>query len=284
LNPIGLIVAGVILLVAGFILLYKKVDWFRAAVNFAFKVVTGAISGAFTWVKKNWPLLLAILTGPIGLAVLAIVKNWDKIKAGVSGVKDWIVARFNAVVGFMTGLPGRIAALAGRLWGSIASSAGKAKDAVVGKLQSIIDWVKALPGKVSGALRGVFDGLVGAGKAAFNGLANVWNKTIGSFSVSIPDWVPQIGGKGFSFPKLPTLARGGPLRPGWNVVGEMGPELVRRSGAPARAFSHAQSSKLTGRSSNAPSVNLTVNYPLPEKVSVALPRLLRSAATQLVPA
>jgi len=52
-------------------------------------------SSVFNWFKNNWPLLLAILTGPIGLAVLAIVKNWDTIRQKASDVKDAIAGFFS---------------------------------------------------------------------------------------------------------------------------------------------------------------------------------------------
>ncbi|MER6892027.1 phage tail tape measure protein [Streptomyces halstedii] len=89
-NPIGLIILAVVGLVAGIVLLWKKSDTFKAIVTGAFNAVWGAIKGVFNWTKKNWPLLLAILTGPIGWATLAIVKNWDKIKSGGAAVWRWI--------------------------------------------------------------------------------------------------------------------------------------------------------------------------------------------------
>ena len=46
-------------------------------------------------------------------------------------------------------------------------------------------------------------------KAAFNAIARFWNNTVGRLSFTIPDWVPGIGGAGFSMPKIPTFARGG---------------------------------------------------------------------------
>ena len=93
-NPLGLIITAIALLVAGLIWAYNNVDWFREFVDKAFGLITTAISAAFNWVKDNWPLLLAILTGPIGLAVLMIVKHWDDIVAGARVVRDAIVAAF----------------------------------------------------------------------------------------------------------------------------------------------------------------------------------------------
>lgn len=98
LSPIGVLVAGVALLVAGLVLAYKKSDRFRAIVNGAFRAVVDGAKAAVGWIKDKWPILLAIITGPFGLAVLAITKNWDKIKAGATAVKDWIGQKFDAIL------------------------------------------------------------------------------------------------------------------------------------------------------------------------------------------
>lgn len=78
-NPIFLVVAAVVALIAIFVVAYNKIDWFRNFVDTAFEAIKNAIATAFNWVKENWPLLLAILTGPIGMAVTWVIKNWDKV-------------------------------------------------------------------------------------------------------------------------------------------------------------------------------------------------------------
>jgi hypothetical protein len=54
-----------------------------------------------------------------------------------------------------------------------------------------------------------FSGLYSAFKTVFNGIAALWNNTIGKLSFTFPDWVPGLGGKGFSVPKIPILDQGG---------------------------------------------------------------------------
>jgi hypothetical protein len=64
-------------------------------------------------------------------------------------------------------------------------------------------------------------------KTIFNGIASVWNNTIGKFSFTVPSWVPGIGGKGFSMPDIPMLAAGGIVTgPTLAMIGEAGPEAV----------------------------------------------------------
>jgi hypothetical protein len=65
-------------------------------------------------------------------------------------------------------------------------------------------------------------------KTIFNGIASVWNNTIGKFSFKVPSWVPGIGGKGFEMPNIPMLANGGIVTgPTLAMIGEgRGPEAV----------------------------------------------------------
>lgn len=102
-NPIGLVIVAIALLVGAFVLAYKKIGWFRDGVN--------AVWG---WIKKHWPLLLAILTGPIGLAVLFIIRHWDKVKRATQTfaltVADkilWMVEKVTHTLGLIPGKVGQ---------------------------------------------------------------------------------------------------------------------------------------------------------------------------------
>ena len=48
----------------------------------------------------------------------------------------------------------------------------------------------------------IFQALLGAAQIAFKGIAAIWNNTVGRLSFTIPDWVPLLGGKSFSMPKI----------------------------------------------------------------------------------
>lgn len=53
------------------------------------------------------------------------------------------------------------------------------------------------------------NGMVSVFRTVFNTIASLWNSTLGGLSFEIPDWVPGIGGKGFSIPEMPTIGGGG---------------------------------------------------------------------------
>jgi len=64
-------------------------------------------------------------------------------------------------------------------------------------------------------------------KTVFNGIASIWNNTVGKISFEIPKWVPGLGGKGFDMPNIPMLAAGGIVTsPTLAMIGEKGPEAV----------------------------------------------------------
>ena len=51
--------------------------------------------------------------------------------------------------------------------------------------------------------------MLGVWTRVINAIAGLWNATLGGLSFEIPDWVPGIGGKGFSIPEMPTVGGGG---------------------------------------------------------------------------
>ena len=51
--------------------------------------------------------------------------------------------------------------------------------------------------------------MLGVWTRIINAIAGLWNSTLGGLSFQIPDWVPGIGGKGFTIPEMPTIGGGG---------------------------------------------------------------------------
>lgn len=175
---IGVVIAGVAYLII------HNWDTIVAATKAAWDFVLGAVKFVWDWIKNNWPLLLAILTGPFGVAALLIAKNWDTIKQGATDVWNWVKGKFDALVGYFTGIPAQL-----------------------GKIFS-----------------GMWDGLYSGLQAAIGSIKSLWNSTLGSISFHIPDWVPGVGGKGFSFPQM--AAGGIVTSPTLALLGEAGPEAV----------------------------------------------------------
>jgi hypothetical protein len=77
------------------------------------------------------------------------------------------------------------------------------------------------------AIKTYFTAVLNIYKSIFNGIASLWNNTIGRLSFNFPSWVPGLGGKGFSVPNIPMLAEGGIVTgPTLAMIGESGSEAV----------------------------------------------------------
>jgi len=112
-------------------------------------------------------------------------------------------------------------------------------------VNTLFDGMKTGFKAVVDVIKGYIDTLVGFYKGLFNGIADIWNNTVGKLSFKIPGWVPVIGGKGFDVPEIPKLADGGIVTsPTIAMIGERGPEAV----VPLR-----------GRNAGAMGNNVTIN-------------------------
>lgn len=213
---------------------YKVAITAYNAVMAVYKVVTAAsATGKFT---------LAVAAG------ILIYKNWDKIKAKAvelgakisevwgnikTGVSEAVA---NLVSAFQSNFPLLSAYLSG--WGESVSAAWENVKAI---FANIIDFVQnVFAGNWSAAwdnivaiFGNVFGMIVNLAKAPINGVISAINwvlEKINSISVTIPDWVPGVGGKtlGFNIPTIPALAAGGiATAPTLAQIGEGGePEAV----------------------------------------------------------
>jgi hypothetical protein len=77
-------------------------------------------------------------------------------------------------------------------------------------------------------LKTYFTTILNIYKTIFNGIATLWNNSIGKLSFKFPSFVPGLGGKGFDVPNIPMLAQGGIVTsPTLALIGEgNGPEAV----------------------------------------------------------
>ncbi|WP_157641219.1 phage tail tape measure protein [Longispora albida] len=197
-GPIGWVIAFVIAVVA---LIIANWDTVKKATVAAWEAVWGAI-------KTVWSWIVAAVTWYLNF-ILSIWRGaWDLLLGVLRWARDLVIGYFRMI------FDGASAAL-----GWISS-----------KIDSFVGFVLGLKGRITSAASGLFDGLVSAGRSGLNFLISLWNRLDLGFSIRIPDWVPGIGGQGFSvpdlFPDIPMLAKGGivPATPGGRlaVVGEGG--------------------------------------------------------------
>ena len=163
-NPIGIVIAAIAAIIAIGVLLWKNWD---TVTEYAGKL-WGVIKNVFGWVKDNWPLLLAILTGPIGLAILAITKNFDTIKSKASEIIEFVKNLFLKLPDTMVTVGKNIVT---GLWNGITGMADWLKNNVTGFFKNLVpSWAEKALGISSPSK--VFAGI---GKNIVNGLESTFN-------------------------------------------------------------------------------------------------------------
>lgn len=135
-GPIGLIVAAIIGLTALIIANWETVKgWFTSF----WEWLKDVFMGAWNFIKNNWQTILAVLTGPIGIAVGLIIKNFDQIKAAVQNVWNWITGAFSTIAAIGTSI----------LKGAVNSVIGFAENTINGFINLIngaIGAINKIPG------------------------------------------------------------------------------------------------------------------------------------------
>jgi len=140
-SPITLIIIALVALVAAFVYCWTHFAAFRDFWKATWKLITDAADDAWkliekafdaivkaaeavvNWVKGHWPLLLEILTGPIGIAVGIIVHYWKQISGGFSDAWSEVKSLAGDGLHFVASLPGKILAALGDV-GSLLYNAG----------------------------------------------------------------------------------------------------------------------------------------------------------------
>lgn len=297
-NPIVLLVVAIVALVAIIVLVLVKTGLLKAAwvelKRIASDVWNGILAGVkavWGWIKTNWPLLLAILTGPLGLAVLAIAKNWTAIKNAAQLAWAAVKTAASTAWNYISGIPGAIGRAFSGLYNILTGPFSSAWGWIGRSIGTVVGWVGAIPGDIGRAFSGLFNVLIGPFQSAWNwisrnvvgpissafggfthtlgGVKGAWNAVANTLngvhiSIKIPSNLVtkflHIAGTGFtwSWPsalRLPTLASGGVFNQAtMAVVGEAGREIV----TPEKLLRQIVAE---GRSGGSTIINLNVNVP-----------------------
>ncbi|HEX7038682.1 MAG TPA: hypothetical protein VF202_01055 [Trueperaceae bacterium] len=186
-------------------------------------VVTVVQAVTRAWIAVQTILNVVLTANPIGLIVLAIVAlaaafvvAWKRSET----FRNVVTAVFNAIKGAALAV-GRF--FKDTLWPWIRDSWNRQ----LAIAKSVWEWLKGLPDRIKTRFAQLAGIISAPFRSAFNRIADLWNGTVGRLRFSVPSWVPGLGGKSFSLPQLPKLARGGRiLESGAAIVGERGPEVV----------------------------------------------------------
>lgn len=219
-NPVTLIILAIGALIGLLVLAYKKVGWFRSAVNAAFEWIKKAIAWFVDWFGKYaWPLIRTYL------------KLWWTYISKVV----WPVLRtvFKA-----------IAAVVRVLWRYISEvfwpKVRAAFRLFIGAARAIWDAVKDVWGKVVDKFHSAKERIAGILTAIKDGFKNLWSgltEGLGSAIDTMKRWLSKIPGLSQLIDMLWT---GGPVTVGRpTIVGELGPEMfVPNVGSPRMVGEH----------------------------------------------
>jgi hypothetical protein len=231
-NAIGLLLTLLAPLIQKFTDMIMNSKAVQAAIQIAFKVIGDTISTVSKFVKgvfdAVWPYVFNLFKSVVGNIVtqvksgFEIVKNlilipMDIVKGEIKVTWDVISGIFQIAMDLLTGK-------VGKAWGDI-------KSMITNVVNAVHDTISSVWGGLAGIAKAAFQAVLAAVRDPINaiiGLVNMAIDGLDSVHISIPSWIPGIGGKSFgvNIPHIPTLAEGGIVlpRPGGTLalVGEAG--------------------------------------------------------------
>lgn len=208
------------------------IDFLAAAFKWLYetiiKPVIDAIGAAFRWVYETF-------IKPIVDLVVFAIQNWGAImdwlyRSSVKPIFDAIGAVFNWFYQVIVKpVFDAVAAAFNWIWTSVIKPVA---DFISNAIRTVGDTIHNVFSGIAGFIGAAFQAVLGVVRGPINALIDMINSVIGalnSISVTIPDWVPIVGGQrfGLSIPKIPRLAQGAVVR-GTSagtlaVIGEGGP-------------------------------------------------------------
>ena len=186
LGPLALVAAGLAAIVAVGIIVYKNWDKISGAMKRAMATIKIAVSSVFNWIKGNWPLLVGILGGPLGIAAALVIRNWNNITAATrnawNAVKSATTSAWNAVRSTISSVVGAISS-------RVNSVVAAVKNAFKGLGTWVSGWASgtfsAIVSRVAGFFTRITDGVraaVNHAKDALNSLAAFVSNLAGRIS------------------------------------------------------------------------------------------------------
>ena len=172
-------------------------------------------------------LIISLVTPILNLIMTAITPLIEIFTTLISSILQPIMPILSAVANVITSVLGSAIQAIQPIIQGLTSVFQGLIDFITGVFSG--NWSQAWNGVVQ-VFGGLWDSLVGIVKAPINAVIGLINKAIGalnSISVTIPDWVPIVGGNtfGIDIPTIPMLATGG-FTDGVSIAGEAGMEAV----------------------------------------------------------
>lgn len=197
------------------------------AITTVVNVALPPLMSAITWILDNLNWLAPLLGSVIGLVagITGAIKLYNAIVTVAKTVQlAWNLALTANPIGIVIVAIGALVAAFVVLWNKCEGF----RNFFIGMWEAIKTAAKSA-GEFIG---GIFESIMNTVRGVINGIIKGINAAIGAInkiSVTIPDWVPEFGGKtiGFNLKTIPLLSKGAVVdKPTLAMVGEAGKEAV----------------------------------------------------------
>lgn len=211
-----------------------------------FPVIGTVLSGVIGAIKVQFNYLKTIFSNVIGFIKNVFTGNWKGALENVCNLAVAPIQRISGLFDTITNAVNRVLTIISQKFPAIAPIIQGVQatimpiiESIKGVFSGLIDFIKnVFTGNWSAAWESVksifgnaFNALKGLAKAPLNAVISLINAAIGGLNklhISIPSWVPGLGGKefGINIPQIPLLATGG-IATQPSICGEGGyPEYV----------------------------------------------------------
>ncbi|WP_194909453.1 hypothetical protein [Catenulispora rubra] len=231
-NAIGLLLTLLAPLIQKFTDMIMNSKAVQAAIQIAFKIIGDTISTVSKFVKGVfdvvWPYVWGLFKSVIGNIVTEVKSGFEIVKnlimIPMNYVKGEIKVTWDIISGIFQIAMDLLTGKVGKAWGDI-------KKMITSVVNDVHDTISSVWGGLANIAKAAFQAVLAAVRDPINAIIGLVNRAIDgldSVHISIPSWVPGIGGKSFgvNIPHIPTLADGGIVlpRPGGTLalVGEGG--------------------------------------------------------------
>ena len=218
-NPVGMIIAAIIAVIAILVLLYNKCSWFRNGVNAIFKALGTAINAVWNGIKSAatvvWNWIGSIIRRNIAIAKFTMTVFLGAVNAVWNAIKSVATAVWNAI---------KSAAMA--LWNGLKSG----MTAVGSFFKSAWEGIKGAAIAVWNGIKSAFDAVVSGLKSAITGVVNFFTEKWNGLKNLVSKGLGKVGelfGIGGNYTGTNYWSGG------LTTVAERGAELIQIPGKPA---------------------------------------------------
>lgn len=206
-------------------ILQPVVTWLGNVFLAVLDAITAALDGLAVWISENQGVFEALaLTAASLAAAWVLVNGAISLWTGISALATAATTALGAAIAFLTSPIGLAVAAVGALiaaglllyrnWDNVNAGIARLWE---GLAETIRGCVNGILGFINGMIAGIVSGL------------NTVIEALNGLSFTIPDWVPQFGGKDFGFtlspleaPQIPYLAQGAVIPPNREFLAVLG--------------------------------------------------------------